>query len=526
MRWLYAAVSPTAHCVRVAGIAVLLFVSACASGQGEAPESGSEPQEREDGEQGDSGARPEDPESQETNLWTLPEARADISLHRVDDDHMVAQMSLVNEGDASLPANMEPLYTLLNDEYQQAAGEVLTGVAWLDPGGRVLHKPFVDDEGSCLCSDTGDASTLGSAGSERDTWEGYAVLQAPPEDVEELTVVTRVAPPFVDVPVQEGAPDGLDYAAPADAPQAEPQPAELESVVTSEEETVIEDSEATNINLSTDVLFDVEESELTGEADALIEDVAGQIEDAEAAEVTVEGHADSTGDDAINDPLSQDRADAVRDGLEESVDADVDYTTEGYGADDPIASNDSEEGRALNRRVTISVPKDASVDQRVTGEEPERSEGTAPEDVSFTGPAGDPDNPELQADVALTDLRAVTDSTALLTYQVTNPEDENIGVGLDMGQSWMDFRVHSAHAVSLVDGDATAHPLRVESLDGDDFSPSCLCTSASGSDLSALIIRPERTHNYYAFLPITPGSTTVDISFADIGDARDVRIQR
>lgn len=65
----------------------------------------------------------------------------------------------------------------------------------------------------------------------------------------------------------------------------------------------------------------------------------------------IDGHTDSSGDDEINLPLSKQRADSVRDYLvSKGVNA-ANLTTEGYGAERPIADNATEEGKAVNRRT-------------------------------------------------------------------------------------------------------------------------------------------------------------------------------
>jgi outer membrane protein OmpA-like peptidoglycan-associated protein len=72
------------------------------------------------------------------------------------------------------------------------------------------------------------------------------------------------------------------------------------------------------------------------------------------AQVQLVGHTDNTGDAAANQKLSLDRANAVRDMVVSKVPA-ARITTAGYGSDKPIASNDTEEGRAKNRRTELVV---------------------------------------------------------------------------------------------------------------------------------------------------------------------------
>ena len=65
----------------------------------------------------------------------------------------------------------------------------------------------------------------------------------------------------------------------------------------------------------------------------------------------VQGHCDATGSDAVNDPLSQKRAEAIVAALvKNGIPADR-LTAVGKGSHSPIADNGTEEGRAKNRRV-------------------------------------------------------------------------------------------------------------------------------------------------------------------------------
>lgn len=95
-----------------------------------------------------------------------------------------------------------------------------------------------------------------------------------------------------------------------------------------------------------------------------IKEVADFMKEHPLTEVTVEGHTDSLGSDAYNKQLSQRRAEAVAAVLTSYYELSADRVKAvGYGESRPVASNDTAEGRAKNRRVTAVVK--ASVEKRV-----------------------------------------------------------------------------------------------------------------------------------------------------------------
>ena len=71
--------------------------------------------------------------------------------------------------------------------------------------------------------------------------------------------------------------------------------------------------------------------------------------------VTIIGHTDSTGSDAINNPLSMDRANSTRNYLVARGVAANRVATDGAGSREPVADNNTDAGRAKNRRVEIYV---------------------------------------------------------------------------------------------------------------------------------------------------------------------------
>ena len=76
--------------------------------------------------------------------------------------------------------------------------------------------------------------------------------------------------------------------------------------------------------------------------------------------IYVVGHTDSTGSDSINYPLSLNRANSTKNYLVSHGVSASRFTTEGKGSVEPIASNNTEAGRAQNRRVEIYVGQPAS----------------------------------------------------------------------------------------------------------------------------------------------------------------------
>ncbi|MDO6823562.1 TolC family outer membrane protein [Marinobacter sp. 1_MG-2023] len=110
------------------------------------------------------------------------------------------------------------------------------------------------------------------------------------------------------------------------------------------------------LNLGSDTLFDIGSAEFKPEAMARLQQFARRLlERGTAKSINIVGHTDSTGTDALNRELSLARAIAVRDALVDSGVTDTVMLVSGVGAYQPNASNDTAEGRALNRRVEVRV---------------------------------------------------------------------------------------------------------------------------------------------------------------------------
>ncbi|HEY6930814.1 MAG TPA: OmpA family protein [Thermoanaerobaculia bacterium] len=106
------------------------------------------------------------------------------------------------------------------------------------------------------------------------------------------------------------------------------------------------------VNLS-DILFDTNKATLKPETKLTLAKLTGVLSVFPKLNLRVEGYTDSTGTDEINNKLSRERALSVVEFLQAEGIAGSRITSEGYGSKYPVASNDTKEGKAKNRRVEI-----------------------------------------------------------------------------------------------------------------------------------------------------------------------------
>ena len=102
-----------------------------------------------------------------------------------------------------------------------------------------------------------------------------------------------------------------------------------------------------------DVHFAFDSAQLTGEAKSILNGAVSAINANPSDTISIEGHTDSTGSDAYNSQLSQRRARAVAEYLASQGVSASRLKAVGMGESHPVASNDTREGRAQNRRVEI-----------------------------------------------------------------------------------------------------------------------------------------------------------------------------
>jgi len=116
-------------------------------------------------------------------------------------------------------------------------------------------------------------------------------------------------------------------------------------------EVVRTDDNRLKLNVPSDVSFDTGRADIKPQMRPVLDEISRNLDP--NVTVTVVGHTDATGSDAINEPLSRDRALAVRDYLTSRGVGVSRLRVDGRGAREPVASNDTDSGRAANRRVEI-----------------------------------------------------------------------------------------------------------------------------------------------------------------------------
>ena len=115
------------------------------------------------------------------------------------------------------------------------------------------------------------------------------------------------------------------------------------------------------LHIPNDISFATGRADIQPNLRPILDQFANGLGQQPGTEVFIVGHADSTGSDAINDPLSVQRANSVRDYLvSRGADSRL-IRTEGRGSREPVASNATADGRAQNRRVEIFLAERANV---------------------------------------------------------------------------------------------------------------------------------------------------------------------
>ena len=114
------------------------------------------------------------------------------------------------------------------------------------------------------------------------------------------------------------------------------------------------------VNIPSDVSFDTGSATIKPQMRAVLDPFAASLKDDPKAQLTIVGHTDSTGSEVMNNPLSVQRAQSVRDYLSSRGVATNRVLTEGRGEREPVSDNTTDAGRAKNRRVEILLREPAA----------------------------------------------------------------------------------------------------------------------------------------------------------------------
>jgi outer membrane protein OmpA-like peptidoglycan-associated protein len=148
-----------------------------------------------------------------------------------------------------------------------------------------------------------------------------------------------------------------------------------------ESANVREDERGTVLTLNGSVLFATAKSDLLSSARERLDSVARALVDLDSdVKFRIEGHTDSRGTEQYNEQLSRERAQSVADYLVSRQLEQSRIDTVGLGESQPIASNDTPEGRANNRRVEIVIQDPDRMGKKPQGELSSAAQSGIPND--------------------------------------------------------------------------------------------------------------------------------------------------
>ena len=114
------------------------------------------------------------------------------------------------------------------------------------------------------------------------------------------------------------------------------------------------------LNIPSDISFDTGRSDIKSNMRPILDQFAQGLSNQPNTEIRIVGHTDSTGSDAINNPLSINRAASARNYLVSRGVNSQRIQIDGRGSYEPIADNNSNDGRARNRRIEIFLAERAA----------------------------------------------------------------------------------------------------------------------------------------------------------------------
>lgn len=132
------------------------------------------------------------------------------------------------------------------------------------------------------------------------------------------------------------------------------------------EAEVVRDGDKIYVALPSGILFDLGKDALKPSSKDSLTKAAATLKASET-NIIIQGHTDSTGSDAINQPLSERRAYHVRDFLASNGVPVARMSAVGYGSSRPAVANDTDANRALNRRVQLEISPNEKIKAQTSG---------------------------------------------------------------------------------------------------------------------------------------------------------------
>ena len=127
---------------------------------------------------------------------------------------------------------------------------------------------------------------------------------------------------------------------------------ELEQINGAQVES-INDGQAIKVTFESGILFATNSSTLSSASQSALSNFAASLNN--NPDIQIYGHTDNTGSDAINNPLSEKRAQAVYNFLQTKGVSGKRMVSQGFGSTQPVADNSTVAGRAQNRRVEVYI---------------------------------------------------------------------------------------------------------------------------------------------------------------------------
>lgn len=263
-----------------------------------------------------------------------------VSLAKLGNDKLKLQLRMSNIGQEV-------------DLFPNGFGDNLSDIALVDGQHMKAYFPLTSTQGNVLESGYDSHQSVKPGAPIQPT----IFFPLPPGAVK-VDIAMPATPLFNDIPVQ-----GIASVANGepDPNKVQLKPARIEDITSQTDDlsgnkSVDESGNKKAIRLNSDVLFALNKAKLSSRAKSVLSDVAKDIDNAKSTTINVDGYTDNTGNDAINNPLSRRRADAVAAELKKLVTrSGVTYKTAGHGPSDPVATNDTAAGRQKNRRVTVTI---------------------------------------------------------------------------------------------------------------------------------------------------------------------------